>query len=57
MTAEISKKAYSKSNMEYTCKAMRFRVNAINVKYNRAVLNFFMRIEFSYLTKLYKRFN
>lgn len=33
MTAEISKKAYSKSNMENTCKAMMFRVNAINVKY------------------------
>lgn len=57
MTAEISKKAYSKSNMEYTCKAMRFRVNAINVKYNRAVLNFFMRVELSYLRKLYKIFN
>lgn len=43
MTAEISKKAYSKSNMENTCKAMTLRTIAINVKYNRAVLKFFIK--------------
>ena len=45
MTAVINKKAYSKSNMENTRKAMMFRVNAINVKHNRAVLKFFINVE------------
>ena len=45
MTAEINKKAYSKSNLENTYKAITFRINAINVKHNMAVLKFFMRVE------------